>query len=83
MRAAKSHNVGRSGLATIECETLAHDLDGFSLASAKLFGPMYGMPEPAHEFTGKATRPGGDKIFIAKFFAATFPFGWCHKILSR
>jgi hypothetical protein len=83
MRAAKSHNVGRSGLATIESEALAHDLDGFSLAGAKLFGPMYGMPEPAHEPSSKTPGPGRDEIFIAKFFTVTFLFGWCHKILSR
>ena len=49
MRAAKSYDMGRSALATVERKTLAHDLDRFSLAGPELFGAMYGMPEPAHE----------------------------------
>src|ERR1700704_6642300 len=32
MRATKSNDMGRSGLATVERKTLAHDLDRFSLA---------------------------------------------------
>lgn len=71
VRAAKSHDVGRSRLAAVECETFAHDLDWFSVAGPKLFCSMYGMPEPAHKSSGKTPRLGGDEIFVAKFFTAT------------
>src|SRR5439155_23576672 len=74
MRAAKSDDMRGSGLATGERKALAHDFDRFSLAGTELFGAMYGMPEPAHERPGKTPRPGGDEIFVAKFFASTITF---------
>ena len=77
MRAAKADDMGCSALATIQRKSFAHDLDGFGLARAELFGAMYGMPKPAHKVAGKTPWPGGDEIFVAKSFttSVTFAFG--------
>jgi hypothetical protein len=77
VRAAKSHDVRRAGLTTVECETFAHDLDWFSVAGPEFFRAMYRMPEPAHEFSGKTPWPSRDEILVAKFFPAnvTLAFG--------
>jgi hypothetical protein len=74
MRAAKSDDMRCSTLATVERKTLAHDLDRLGLAGAELLGAMYGMPKPAHKVSGETPWPGGDEIFVAKFFAATVTF---------
>jgi hypothetical protein len=68
MRAAKSHDVGRSSLSTVECETFAHDFDWLGVAGPKFFCTMYRMPKPAHESPGKTARSGRDEILVAKFF---------------
>jgi hypothetical protein len=85
MRAAKSDDMRCSTLATVKRKTLAHDLDGLGLAGAELLGAMYGMPKPAHKVPGETPWPGGDEIFVAKFFTTpvTFSFGRCHKTFSQ
>jgi hypothetical protein len=74
MRAAKSDDMRRSTLATVKRKTLAHDLDGLGLAGVEFFGAMYRMPKPAHKVPGETPWPGGDEIFVAKFFTATVTF---------
>src|SRR5262249_59554308 len=85
VRAAKSHDVGDSGLAAVECETFVHDLDGLSVGGPEFFCAMYRMPEPAHESPGKTPWSGRDEILVAKFFTfnVALAFARCHKHFSR